>query len=80
MLLCLTEEELDETAKEIAERVKDLVYMNLEHRVRDALEKTFASCVDLDPNDKLTLTWKLTFTVNDIIQIAGRLRRTKRKK
>jgi len=63
--------------KEIAERVRDLAYMSLEHRVREALEKVLASCTDLDPNEELTLTWELRFTVNDVIQIVGRLRRTK---
>ena len=64
-------------AKEIAERVRDLAHMSLEHRVREALEKVLAPCADLDPNEELTLTWELRFTVNDVIQIVGRLRRSK---
>ena len=77
MKLKLTEEELNEVVKEIAERIKDMAYMNLENRVRDVVGKILG--VDVDEDDKLTFEWKVTMVVGDILQIVGRKRRMEAK-
>jgi len=73
MKLDLSEEEFDEVVREIAERVKDLIYMNLEERIRETLRDILKR--EFDENDSITFKWVLKILFNDIVQIVGRLRR-----
>jgi polyhydroxyalkanoate synthesis regulator phasin len=71
MKLELTEEEFKEVVKEISNRLKDVIYMDLENKVeqnlRDVLKEPYP--------DLIEITWNLRMSFDDIKQIVGRLRR-----
>ena len=73
----VTEEEMNTIVKEICERIKDIIYMNLEHRIR----MTVQDVIEIDPliDDYIDIEWKITLAVSDLIQIIGRVRRSKPK-
>ena len=67
----LTEEERRAVIKELAERFKDIVYMNAEERARKVVDTIDGS--DIDPNAEIIIEFTLSF--NEVLQILGRLRR-----
>ena len=76
MVIELTEQEFGEVVREITQRIKDMIYMNLERRVRKTLRDLLKA--NLDINDSITFEWKIEFIFGDIVQIGGRIRRTKK--
>jgi hypothetical protein len=75
MKIEMTEKEKEQVIRELGERIKDLIYMNLHKKVSQALDEILA--MDLKPEEPLTITFSYGFVVNDIIQMLGRIRRMK---
>jgi hypothetical protein len=76
--LNITPEEKEEIVKEIAERMKDIVYANAYRKVADALNN-----IDLnspEPLREIEVNYKLVFTIDDVAQILGRIRRASEEK
>jgi hypothetical protein len=73
MTIELTEQEFREVVKEITERIKDMIYMNLERRVEETLRALLKGHPKSD--DPIEIKWKMSFVFGDIEQIVGRLRR-----
>lgn len=58
---------------ELAQRLKDIAFMQAKDRIEEAVKKIENTRVDGE--DKVSIIWELTFVVNDIIQIIGRKKR-----
>jgi len=71
--LQLTKEEKELVINELAERMKDLVYMNAKARAKEAVEQALR--MKLDPDERIVVTYEFKFTFNDIIQMVGKKRR-----
>jgi len=73
----LTDEEYEAVIRELSERVKDIVFMNAERKVRDALPKEFLEELLDKKNDteSISISYMVCFAVGDIYQIIGRMRR-----
>jgi len=71
--LVLTEEEKNAVVKELAERMKDLVYMNAEEKAEEVIDKILKE--NPHPHTKFRINYTFEFMLNDIIQIVGRIRR-----
>ena len=69
----LSEQEFNAVVKEMTERIKDIVYMNLEQRVREILQEILKKNPHTD--DIISFTWEIRFVFNDVVQIVGRIRR-----
>ena len=69
----LSDEEIEAITREIVERIKDITYTSLEHKVHKAIEEL----IDTNPytDDIITFEWKLELTASDLIQMIGRIRR-----
>ena len=76
MKLELTEEEKNAVIKELAERMKDAVYMNAEKKAEKAINKIL-KLKELSPDEPIEIKYKFTFIINDVLQILGRVRRKK---
>jgi len=74
--LQLTKEEKELVINELAERMKDMVYMNAKVKAREVVEQALR--MKLNSDEKVVVTYEFEFVFNDIIQIVGR-RRRKRK-
>jgi len=72
--LKLTPEEKEAIITELAERMKDIIYMNAREKAEEALDQILKD--DLHPNDTIDITYNIRFVFNDILQILGRIRRT----
>jgi hypothetical protein len=75
MKIEMTEKEKEQVIRELGERIKDMIYMNLHKRVSQALDEILM--MNLEPEEPLTIRFHYCFVVNDIIQMLGRIRRTK---
>jgi len=73
--LKITEEERNILIEELAERLKDVVYMNARRRVEEFIDRLLDE--DLEPNQEIIIHYKFALTFNDILQILGRVRRQK---
>jgi len=71
----MTEEERILVIKEIAERMKDVVYMNAEVKAVETLEKLPKDLISYSSEDKISMTYTINFCVGDLQQIIGRERR-----
>jgi len=71
--LALTEEEKQAIIVELAQRMKDLVYMNAEEKAEEIIDKILKS--NPHPHTKFRINYTFEFMLNDIIQIVGRIRR-----
>ncbi|MCS7387212.1 MAG: hypothetical protein NDF55_10885 [archaeon GB-1867-005] len=71
--LNLTESEREAIIKELAERMKDIVYINAEKRAEEVIEQLLA--MNLKPDSNITISYVIHFTFDDILQMLGRLRR-----
>lgn len=71
--LKLTPEEKEAIITELAERMKDIIYMNAREKAEEALNDILKT--DLHPNDTIEIDYKFQFIFNDILQILGRTRR-----
>ena len=74
--LKLTKKEKNAVVKELAERMKDVVYMNAEEKAEWAINRLLE--VDLPPDSSININYRVTFLLNDILQILGRIKRQKR--
>ncbi|RLF03884.1 MAG: hypothetical protein DRJ60_07910 [Thermoprotei archaeon] len=74
MKLKVTEEEKEILINEIAERMKDVIYMDAKEEARKVLEyileKDFQSS-----SDSITINFEFKFVYSDLVQILGRYRR-----
>jgi len=73
MRLNLTKSEREAIIKELAERMKDIIYINAEKRAEETLNEILS--MNLKPNDPITIDYNIQFIFNDILQILGRIRR-----
>jgi len=82
--LKLTPEEKEAIITEIAERLKDVVYMKARQRAEEVLNYLLACCEASDepinPNDPIEIIFRVEFLWNDILQVLGRLGRKKEKR
>jgi len=73
--LNLTEEEKNIIITELAERMKDIVYINAKEEAKKALNNILTGYVT--PTMEIEITYKIKFILNDILQMLGRIRRQK---
>jgi len=73
--LKLTPEERNAIITELAERMKDIIYMNAREKAEEALDDILKA--DPHPNDTVEINYKFQFIFNDILQMLGRIRRQK---
>ena len=73
--LKLTPEEKNAIITELAERMKDIVYMNAREKAEEALNDILEDIPS--PNDIIEIDYNIRFVFNDILQILGRIRRKK---
>jgi len=71
----LTHEEKEAVISELAERMKDLVYMNARRQAEKVLNKILTTSPK--PDQVFEVEYKFRFVFNDIIQILGRFRRSR---
>ena len=76
--LQLTEEEKEALIEELAERMKDIVYMNAWQRAEEAINAILN--MDVDPSESVWIDYKFQLSINEIIEFVGRLRRRKKTK
>ena len=76
--LQLTEEEKEALIEELAERMKDIVYMNARQRAEEAINQLLN--MNVDPSESVWIYYKFQFSINEIMGIIGRLRRHKKTK
>lgn len=69
--------EFEEIVKEISNRIKDIIYMDVEHKVRKIVYNTIALNPFVDQD--IEITWTIRLNVSDLVQIVGRIRRSKEK-
>jgi hypothetical protein len=64
---------------ELAERIRDLAYMNARKRAEEVIDNLLKAWKDkdVDPNTQIEVNLHYQFLVNDLIQILGRYRRMK---
>ena len=70
----LTDVEKEAVIYELAERIKDLVFVNAENRVRKIMDDMVFK-EDSTPETEFEVTFRYRFSVADILQIVGRVRR-----
>lgn len=71
--LQLTDEERKAIVAELAERMRDLVYMNAEKKAEEALDRILKQAPT--PDTVISVTYEVRFVFGDVLQILGRLRR-----
>lgn len=76
-LVKLTKKEKQTIVREMAERCKDIVYMNATRNVREVLNQL--KFTDFRNNDKIEFTYYIGILVGDLIQILGREKRDPKK-
>lgn len=59
--------------KEMAERLKDVVYVRSEDKIREAFEDIANE--NVEAGDSITIDYSITFIVTDVLQIIGREKR-----
>jgi len=77
MRICdFSKKEQEVLRRELTERIKDLIYMNLEEKVDNDIIKGLSK-IDFRSSgtDELEIKYACKFIFNDILQIVGRVRR-----
>jgi len=74
----VTTAEYNAIINEIAKRFKDLVYVNVNNRLRQAWTKSDVKALLNKTDDEIEVTFTLKFIGNDLLQILQRERRTRR--
>ena len=69
-------ENREKIIKELAERMKDVIYVNCERKAEQVFDKIIMRSVD-EGEDRLEITHTFTFVMNDLFQIAVRDERNK---
>jgi hypothetical protein len=77
--LILTEGEKEYLIKELAERIKDLIFMNATDNAKKTIDILLEDIEgkDVDPNQEFCVEFRYRFTIGDIVQIVGEYRRRK---
>jgi hypothetical protein len=77
--LILTEGEKEYLIKEVAERIKDLIFMDAADKVRKVMDIIMADIEgkDVDPNQEFHIEFCYRLSIGDIVQIVGEYRRRK---
>jgi hypothetical protein len=75
--LILTEGEKEYLIKEIAERIRDLIFMNADDKVKRVMDVILADIEgkDVDPNQEFRIEFCYRLAIGDIVQIVGEYRR-----
>jgi len=73
--LKLTPEEKNAVIKELAERMKDTIYMRAEDKAKEVIENLLK--VSFEPEDPIIINYQIEMVGTDILQILGRIRRKK---
>jgi hypothetical protein len=75
--LILTEDEKEYLIKEIAERIRDLIFMNADDKVRKVMDIILADIEgkDVDANREFCIEFCYCLAIGDIVQIVGEYRR-----
>ena len=60
---------------EFTKRIKDIVFMDARNKVYDMMEHAIKNLSLNEDAEKITVCYEVTFTVGDIMQILGRIRR-----
>ena len=71
--LTLAPKELDEVTNELTERIRDISFMNLNKRVREAITEALQSCSE--DSESFVIVYEIEMTIGDIQQVIGRIRR-----
>ena len=71
----LTQLEMEFLVKEFTARLKDTLYMNAEHKVREALMGILPQIWETPDATEFSISFKVEMVHGDIIQVIGRLRR-----
>ena len=71
----MTEEERILVIKEIAERMKDLVYINAEMKAAEMLDNLPKDILEYLSDDPIKITYTINFCVGNLQEIIGRERR-----
>jgi len=74
MKLRVTEEEKEILINEIAERMKDIIYMEGKDTAREVLEHILQRDFE-SSSDTITISFEFRFSYGDLVQILGRHRR-----
>ena len=73
----ISDEEYEAIIHELAERVRDVVFMNAERNLRNALPKDrVEQLLDMPGYQPIDIEHHIEFTVDDLRQILGRCRRS----
>lgn len=75
--LKLTHVEKRMIVEEIAERIKDAVFIRVDAVARQVLDAYLERLNELDPHTPIKITINAELLVEDILQILGRIRREK---
>jgi hypothetical protein len=77
--LVLSEDEKQHLVKELAERIKDLIFMKAHEQAEQAIGIVLkrVNGEDMNPNETFTIEFRYEFAINDLVQIVGRYRRMK---
>jgi hypothetical protein len=77
----ITDIEYNKIIEELTERIKDLVSLNMEMRIRqECSKKRVETFLGDNPNSKVEVFYSFIFNVNDLRQILSRSRRNKSNK
>ena len=72
----ISKKEYKEIIHEVAERLRDIVYINAERTIRRYLPKRTLE-YQIDEDQEFEIIYSFTLLINDFRQILGRLRRRK---
>ncbi len=70
----LSQDEYEFVIDEIAERIKDMIYMNIREKIKNKFDLHFKN-LNFNGVDSLVIDYEFEFIFGDIQQIVGRIRR-----
>ena len=76
----ISDEEREAIIKELAERMKNIVYTTAEDKARAILSSIEKSISHDTGAEEVNIIYTVTFIINDLLEIIGGLRRKKEKK
>lgn len=79
MLPKLTDEEFEALVPIIAERMKNVVFMNAKQRAREAIEAIKLEWESAESEDSFRIEYKMKLKINDLLEIVGGIRRNAQK-
>jgi predicted glycosyltransferase len=75
----LTDEEREYLIKELTERMKDIVFMNAEQKVRGILGQIEKTILTKKSKDTIAVNYTIELGIGDFQQMLGRVRRRHKK-